>query len=432
MKEKKATTKSKAVNLTKSIKFNSSADKGQFNKVISALHLTPAHQEQLHELYQDIDNHPFDEQKTLVFLADVDTEVDGIKASLPHKVQKKIKILRKLQGHQGFVDKLKTGLPLLNYLLIYDMADTQREPFLRLWLDILNGALLEDISGGSRGWGEVTPITKLTPTGDVLAGITIYKTPEGAIQFTCGAAICVDGAPDAYGPNNNGSDNNSSAGHAKGDFKAWKKDSNGKHVLVNGEKVAELWDEDYWWAVVTDKWDSDDDREHSRGKPLTQLINGEAYYISTTAYVYSLQKDNVQKRYVNANNVPFSVISAGTAKKYGLKLGDLVLVTNGKTGKSKWTAYFETRFEDNKIGEVSLAAAEALGVENTNPRTGGQSNNMTYVFYPNTGPLKRNPNDPSNFLNDAEAKEYIERVGRKIKETGQTPSNEDRWLPKRS
>lgn len=430
MKEKKATTRS--ANLTKSIKFNSSADKGQFNKIISALHLTPAHQQQLHELYHDIDAHPFDDQKTTVFLAAFDTEVDGIKASLPHKVQKKIKVLRKLQTHLGVIDKLKTGLPLLNYMLIYEMADTQREPFLRFWFEVLFGELLVEESDGRRGLGDVTPITDLEPTGDVFAGITIYKTPEGNIQFTCGAAICVDGAPTAYGPNNNGSDNNSSAGHAKGDFKAWKKDSNGNEILVNGEKVAEYWDEDYWWAVVTDKWDSDDEREHSRGKPLTQLIDGEEYYISTTAYVYSLQKDNVQKRYVNANNVPFSVISSGTAKKYGLKLGDLVHVTNHKTGKSKWTGYMETRFADNKIGEVSLAAAEALGVENTNPRKGGQSKGITYVFYPNTGPLKRNPNDPSNFLNDAEAKEYIERVGKQIKETGKLPSTEDRWLPKRS
>ena len=396
MKEKKTKGFLKPLSLSKYIKFNSPSQKGSFTKVVKDFELSFSQTRELSEVYRQVDAHTFDEPETLALIANLDVQVDLIKAQFPTDVQKNIESLRKVQANLDFLNKFKVSLPLLSYCL-GKTKDAQQEPFVKLWMDILTGMILvKEESDGVRGWTVESPMTALAPSGRVIEGITIYKTAEGNIQFTCGAAICVDGAPDAYGPNDSGSDYTASAGHSK-DQIAYKRDNKGGFVSINGERVPiKTYNDTDWWGVWTDNGESNG----------TPVLKENGYYLSMSSYVYEGQKDNVQTRYVNANNVSFSVLSKESMGPLGLKIGDLVYVYNKRTKKGKWTAFLETRRKDDSIGEISAACADAIGIS-SNPRIGGQNGDVVYTFYPNTGPTGR-------FRNDAEAASYIFRNGKNI------------------
>jgi hypothetical protein len=77
--------------------------------------------------------------------------------------------------------------------------------------------------------------------------------------------------------------------------------------------------------------------------------------------------------------------SGGSA---GAKLGDLAVVFNGKNGKIVNAIYADVG-PSNKIGEGSIALAEALAIPSS-PRTGGVSSGVilctaiTCIFYSKT------------------------------------------------
>ena len=228
--------------------------------------------------------------------------------------------------------------------------------------------------------------------------VKIYKTEQGCIQFTAGAAVCVDGAPMAYGPDNGGSDYNRAAGHNKGDVWTYKRDEKGNRV------PDKLFPDTSWWGVET----------NSDGTPFVKP--GGLYYLSTTAYNYAgfPQGVRAQERYVNAEVVPYSVLHAPALKEFGLQKGDLCYVFNKKTKMGKWTGLLELRDGPDRIGEVSAAAARAIGAPD-NPKGGAQDDGVVYTFYPNTCP-NPNSNPKYVFRNNAEANNYIDKNGKIIQD----------------
>jgi hypothetical protein len=67
-----------------------------------------------------------------------------------------------------------------------------------------------------------------------------------------------------------------------------------------------------------------------------------------------------------------------------VKLGDLAVVINQKNGRSAFAIYADSGPAD-KIGEGSIALANALGV-NSDPRHGGiQEEEITYLIFPQSG-----------------------------------------------
>ncbi len=392
MKPKKSFPRVKPANLAQYIEFTTVFTRRRFTNFTKTLGLSVAQTYEIVQLYEEIHVKGLDDEKGVLLLEEVERNLNDIHTKLHIDVQKQLTKLKKLNASLKLGDKIKTSIPIISHVLRYDIDGNWKETFGKIWLDLKNGTVfISETEFSSKGFGDIS--ADKTAVRQVLS-TTIYKTAEGNYEFTCGTAICVDGAPDAYGPKDSGSDLTSSAGHNKGDVRKYKKDSNGKFLIVDGEKVPELFYEDTaWWGVVTGQ----------DGKPL---VKPDGYYISTTAYVYSGFPDDVQERYVNANIVSYSVLSEVSRKALGLVKGDLVYVKNNKNGLGKWTAYLETRNADDRIGEISSAAANAIGV-NSNPRSGGQEGGITFTFYPNTAPT-------GNFKNDAEARNYIHRNGKNI------------------
>ena len=390
MDSKKARKPHKLVKLTSQIAFSKTSEKGRFTKVLKTLHLTPRQTWEILHFYASAEREGVNvEQWTIVF-SQFNAELEKIRTNLDPAVQKKLKELQKLQAGLDEMGQFQTTLPLLSHILTNTLAVDMLKPFELMWIDLENDVWFNHTT--RRGLDDRDVPVRNRAVRKVV-GISMYLKPDGTYEFTCGSAICVDGAPDAYGPNNSGTDLTSSGGR-----------------------------EGYWWGVVTDNG-------KSNGKPL---IKEDGLYIATTAYVYSNQPDNVQKRYVNANIVPFSVLSDETMNAIlqlnksdntvpVITMGDLIYVYNGKTNKGVWTALLEKRNADDRIGEVSLAAAKVLGIENVNPRTGGQdldvhndSNNISFIVYPNTSPIPLKGDNFSHFLNDKEAIDYIRRNGSNI------------------
>lgn len=140
-----------------------------------------------------------------------------------------------------------------------------------------------------------------------------------------GARIDADGSPRAYGPDNTGLDYTANAG-APGN----------------------------WYGIVTD----------AHGKPIVQGAES-AYpgmYVSTTAYENEGFLAADPRRYLDSEKVPYIVIP-GALRKHtpGVVLGCKAQVTNTHTGICV-TAIVGDVGPSAKIGEISIALADALGI----------------------------------------------------------------------
>lgn len=129
-----------------------------------------------------------------------------------------------------------------------------------------------------------------------------------------------------------------------------------------------------WYGIVTD----------SDGRPIVQQSGDPApgFYVSATAYQWPQYIKTDPRRYVDAETVPYIVVSPlirNAAK--GVVLGCKAKVTfNGKSVDAV-VADIGPR---KKIGELSIAAAKAVGIPSS-PRTGGiESKNVHYEFWPDT------------------------------------------------
>jgi hypothetical protein len=397
MKTKATTIHVKRVNLTNLISFSSPSDKGVFTRYVKVFDLSATQNQEIKQLCEAVDAKGLVEQETQHYFDRLDQLVKSVKKQLPSNVKAKVKVLKKLQTSLSLSDGFKASLPLLSYLTCLN-TDGGAIPtaLAEIWLELKSGGSAFG-SIGSRGLedadGENTPVR-------VVAGVTIYKTPAGAYQFTCGTTICIDGAPTAYGPNDSGQDLTRNAGHNKGDVKTWKKDTRSNFLKdESGNKIpATFWEETDWFGVATGE----------DGKPI---LKPDGYYVSVSSYNYTgFTSKGVQDRYVNADIISYAVLSRVSAPALGLKIGDLVYIKNLYKGKNKgkWAGFLETRRADDKIGEMSVAAADAIGVPSS-PRNGGQDGDIQFTFYPNTGPNY-------HFKNDKEAAYYIFWNGKNIDE----------------
>lgn len=153
------------------------------------------------------------------------------------------------------------------------------------------------------------------------------------LSWRSGAAIDADGSPRAYGPHNTGLDWTANAG------------SPGN-----------------WFGVATDK----------RGEPVIQGPQDPhpGFYVSTTAYENEDFTASDPRRYLDSEGVPYVVIP-GKLRTHtpGIVLGCKAEVTNMRTGVCV-TAVVGDVGPSNKIGEVSIALAHALGIP-SDPKTGG-------------------------------------------------------------
>jgi hypothetical protein len=161
---------------------------------------------------------------------------------------------------------------------------------------------------------------------------TWIRNDKTFLAWENGLRIDVDGAPNAYGPNNTGLDYTANAG----------KEGN-------------------WYGVVVD----------AEGKPFVQGPT-DPYpgdYISATALQDRTKRVQDPTRYVDARVVPYLSIPKNTMAEYGARVGDVGWAWCRATGRFS-AAIVADVGPKGKYGEGSPALARALGV-NDNPRHGG-------------------------------------------------------------
>lgn len=176
--------------------------------------------------------------------------------------------------------------------------------------------------------------SEYTATGEPVAeigGIKVYRDGN-TLVYTAGMQIDADGSPNAYGPGNSGLDYTGNAGR-----------------------------EGKWWGVIA----GDD------GNPIVQGPNDPSpgKYVSPTALTNpGPWKREDPRRYIDSEAVPYAAIPP-EVKELGVKLGDLCLMS--KDGVAVWGCVADIGPRD-KLGEASIAAASALGIDSS-PRDGGTS-----------------------------------------------------------
>jgi len=176
-----------------------------------------------------------------------------------------------------------------------------------------------------------------------IKGIKVTQEDDGRVHWGGGAAIDADGAngqngkPFAYRVDNKGLDNFHNAG----------------------------WPNDGWRNVLID---------HGDGQPTS---DGHGNWYSRTAYAWKGRP--LPTRYVDAASVPY-VVTNPLVRKHavGVVLGCRARVSYRN---KQVLAVVADVSGVGDIGELSIAAAEALGISSS-PRSGGVNSAVTFEFWP--------------------------------------------------
>ena len=183
-------------------------------------------------------------------------------------------------------------------------------------------------------------------------------------------AIDADGAPNAYHPDNLGTDDLVNAGH-----------------LGN------------WWALVTD-----------RGEPIIQRQGPfEGFYVSMT-WLHredGLHTPSDPEYWVDARHVPYLAIPRSVFEPAGIGKGDLAFVLNEQTGAASYAIVADWGTEET-LGEGSIALAELIGVPSS-PRVGGVPGGVVYLVFPNSAARPRWPRSESDM--QVKIRDYFIRFG---------------------
>lgn len=158
---------------------------------------------------------------------------------------------------------------------------------------------------------------------------------DGVICWSAGLEIDADGAPNAYGPPGTAAlDYLANAGHAGN-----------------------------WYGLVVD----------ADGKPVVQATG---FYVSQTALEDPDRPRTNPRRYVDSSTVPYIVIPP-ELRAQGAKLGDLCWVAYQGIQCGAIVADIGPR---GKLGEGSIALAEALGIPSS-PKHGGAGSGVMVALF---------------------------------------------------
>jgi hypothetical protein len=135
---------------------------------------------------------------------------------------------------------------------------------------------------------------------------------------------------------------------------------------------------------------------HVNGKPHLQGPNDPApgFFVSMTSLEDKTKAVTDPARYVNSEEIPYTVLPPIVRDIGKIKLGDLAVVINRKNGQSSF-AIFADIGPKKKLGEGSIALAKGLGL-NKNPKTGGPVADLIYVVFPASGDGKPKPLEEIN------------------------------------
>jgi hypothetical protein len=190
------------------------------------------------------------------------------------------------------------------------------------------------------------------PTLCNLQGVEVVQDADGRVHFTADADIDADGTNGqskdnsekrmfAYAPGDNGLDALRNAGYPDGSY---------RDILVCG----------------------------SNSEPM--VFNG-GYYSKTTYFDKTKNWDDPD-RYLDSYSIPYIVVEGFIRRRAkGVVLGCKAKVTNTRNGKSVGSIVGDMG-PLMKIGELSMAAARAIGI-NADPKRGGESDHIIqYELWP--------------------------------------------------
>jgi len=182
------------------------------------------------------------------------------------------------------------------------------------------------------------------------------RSGDPNIFFISKMSVDADGSPRAYHPNGR----------------------KGLDALGNAGKPGN------WWALVTDNG-------KKTGNPLVQGEDDPApgFYISKTSLEDKTKRRKDPHRYIDAEKIPFIALPPEAIKKAKVKTGDFAAVVNSANGRLAFAVVADVG-PKGKIGEGSIALAEALGVPSS-PRKGGAKNGIIYLVFPGSGNGKPRP-----------------------------------------
>lgn len=180
---------------------------------------------------------------------------------------------------------------------------------------------------------------------DIIPGVTVTQEDDGRVHWESGATIDADGA--------NGQNGNRFA---------YRLDNQGLDDIHGSAGYP-----DYGWRNVL--------LNDGAGHPLTDA-NGNCY--SSTTYYWPGHP--VATRYVDATAVPYVVVNPILRMAAeGIVIGCNAIVTWNGSQIDAVGADIGVR---SRIGEISIAAATALGFQNSNPRNGGVDSGVLFEFWP--------------------------------------------------
>jgi hypothetical protein len=185
-------------------------------------------------------------------------------------------------------------------------------------------------------------------------------TPGMAQTINCvstpGLAVDADGAPDSY----------------RVDGRGLSFTCDGVFAIVDGVAHTQKNDRANWQALCRTHWSqARATNDYSKvkivgfakddaGRPLVQgpgdPLPGEAF-VTTTSLTIPGTPNGVQRHYVNANEIPYVVLSQAYAAKHRLSRGDLVAVYRPQTGAVAYGVYGDCC----SIGEASVRLHQDLG-----------------------------------------------------------------------
>lgn len=110
------------------------------------------------------------------------------------------------------------------------------------------------------------------------------------------------------------------------------------------------------------------------------------YYVSMTSLTDGQNPNDCDyRKYVNSEEIPYIVLPGGWYSDWSIELGDFATVVNLNSPLLKVShAIYADIGPASKIGEGSVALAEALGVK-SDPKTGGIDDGILYIVYPGSG-----------------------------------------------
>lgn len=182
------------------------------------------------------------------------------------------------------------------------------------------------------------------PTRTV-AGKTVSLGADGSLSFRSGLAIDADGAPNAYGPGGLGLD-----------------------YLANAGSPG------HWWGVAVGP----------DGEPYVQGPDDPfpGYYVSTTSLEDPDFAESDPRRYVDSTKIHFLALPPSLFGDGGVRMGDVAAVEY--EGRVVF-AIVADQGPAGKLGEGSIALAEALGIDSNAKHGGLDTPGLHVVLFPGTG-----------------------------------------------